>query len=878
MRGKIFDDLMMFIGYFLPIFIIILVGVIFILTSIFKYYHINISTQYAISIQNQQSQNNQNYPNTINSTIMVDIYYQNGYNIYDVSYVPSFIENLSSNKLSIFYNITNKYSEVNSNNLLAISPSFIVNTNSTSFNVNSLGNVELESTIILSNNTNEGNKVEYTYNGNTYECKIIGDNNIEYQAGSFVYFCILCSSLNGQNIQNLYLNESEYLSITPAIYLLGESQYPNSKYYNYTVDNIEIVNGTYLTVTLSNNGGYSMEDFQNILVIIGPPLSNYIQTSPYVGDNVVFLVNYGDKYYALPSWYAGESNGDYYFFINLLNIPSLYNSNAGCSFLPIFVGFSNENLLPYLNGTIGGAPEALDPSNPSSAIMYDNGLNVFPIYVNFYPYNGNLEEEISCSNNIINNIINLNLKEQFCNNGFEVCFNNAQFNNVLPPYNNVSICLNGKKVNINVVTNGPLQGLLMDYGTNQGSYALITSNVLQNTFYKLSQSQNGLGLQTFAYFSGIPWEDSPSTGGNPVFADAVVLSYVAYNNNFQANTVNDYNDLDLSFPGIGISVGGDTYLPRNFPIFMYEYGWAPNLAIPGLSSGAGPGVSSGYYVGILAYNATLKYYFLTTLWPTNPNLKCIPISPVSVCFGKLSYYYSGSGWAASLTGAIIGGILGGGIGAIIGYNVDRNLKYYFLEVEGFNTYGQNGGSYFPFMPLDQQKNPKYSQYGVFWLYNWFQEGGNTMNIYFLMNGNIFNYSLASVPYIFNLDGGYAIPPAPPENISTITGEPIFVQSYVNAYNTAFNQTNNNYQRALYNYYYFSYGDVNNNFVPGTFGYQEQYNSLSNSVVISYLQDDASVYVGTPSLFVSAGSGGGAGVMYLDWIIVTYGVPYVVSVS
>jgi hypothetical protein len=32
----------------------------------------------------------------------------------------------------------------------------------------------------------------------------------------------------------------------------------------------------------------------------------------------------------------------------------------------------------------------------------------------------------------------------------------------------------------------------------------------------------------------------------------------------------------------------------------------------------------------------------------------------------------------------------------------------------------------------------------------------------------------------------------------------------------------------------------------------------------------------PYLFVSAGSGAGAGFIYLDWIIVTYGVPYVVN--
>jgi len=163
-----------------------------------------------------------------------------------------------------------------------------------------------------------------------------------------------------------------------------------------------------------------------------------------------------------------------------------------------------------------------------------------------------------------------------------------------------------------------------------------------------------------------------------------------------------------------------------------------------------------------------------------------------------------------------------------------------------------------------------------------------------MNGNIFNYSLASEQYSWScLDGlstcsALAIPPAPPGNIST-TGEPIFVQSYINAYNTAFNQPNKNYQWALENYNVFTYGNVSDNFVPGTFGYAEQYNdqtNLSNSITIDYLQDDASVYGGTPYLFVSAGSadysttdsGFGSGFMYLDWIIVTYGVPYVVSVS
>jgi hypothetical protein len=160
-----------------------------------------------------------------------------------------------------------------------------------------------------------------------------------------------------------------------------------------------------------------------------------------------------------------------------------------------------------------------------------------------------------------------------------------------------------------------------------------------------------------------------------------------------------------------------------------------------------------------------------------------------------------------------------------------------------------------------------------------------MNIYFLMNGNIYNYSLVSDSESYSPSSacaGYVIPPNPPAN--TINGEPIFTQSYINAYNTAFNQQNsNNYQKALNNYLTFTYDEVNNNnFVPGTFGYQEQYSgqgsNLGNSITIDYLQDDANYYDGTPYLFISAGSGGGSGFMYLDWIIVTYGVPYVVSVS
>jgi hypothetical protein len=188
-------------------------------------------------------------------------------------------------------------------------------------------------------------------------------------------------------------------------------------------------------------------------------------------------------------------------------------------------------------------------------------------------------------------------------------------------------------------------------------------------------------------------------------------------------------------------------------------------------------------------------------------------------------------------------------------------------------------------------NSDHCQYGVFWLYNWFQADNNNensnMNIFFLMNGNIFNYSLASEPYSWGCSGcnALAIPPNPPASTSTITGEPIFVQSYINAYNTAFNQEtysfNRNYQRALNKYLPFTSGDINNNFIPGTFGYSEEYENLGNSqpwFIINHLQDNLDVYYGQPYLFVSAGSGGGSGFMYLDWVIVTYGVPYVLNIS
>jgi len=61
---------------------------------------------------------------------------------------------------------------------------------------------------------------------------------------------------------------------------------------------------------------------------------------------------------------------------------------------------------------------------------------------------------------------------------------------------------------------------------------------------------------------------------------------------------------------------------------------------------------------------------------------------------------------------------------------------------------------------------------------------------------IFNYSLASKQYNWNGYSAYAILPNPPASTNTITGEPLLAQSYINAYNTAFNQSNRNLSKGF----------------------------------------------------------------------------------
>jgi hypothetical protein len=153
-----------------------------------------------------------------------------------------------------------------------------------------------------------------------------------------------------------------------------------------------------------------------------------------------------------------------------------------------------------------------------------------------------------------------------------------------------------------------------------------------------------------------------------------------------------------------------------------------------------------------------------------------------------------------------------------------------------------------------------------------------------MNGNISNHPPTSKQYNWNEYSAYATPPNPPAspgNISTITGKPLPTQPDINTYNTAFNQPPNP-QETLNEHSNFTPNETSSNFDPELLVIMKNILPVqvirNLTLIIHYLQDEASVYVRTPCLFISAGSGGGSGFMYLDWIIVTYGVPYIISIS
>ncbi|BBL45219.1 hypothetical protein MJ1_0040 [Nanobdella aerobiophila] len=782
-----FGSILEFVGYYLVIFIIILAGIFFILTYIFKFnYNINLNPSVQISLQNQNANNNVK-TNNYTYNVLVYVYYNYNNYVYLTQGLPG-------------TNNTYNYSIVPyiGNSLAPINPQIAYNNMTSTLQFTSNANENINFYINLSNQTYTGTEVDY----NNYQCQILPPNEQIGSPNQNPIFCIECTG--GNKLQYFYLQNPEYLNVTPAISLLDG--YPNVNYYNYTINNLYIENMTAISLE-SQDTYYTLSPFQDILVEVVPPFSNYINSYDGINaDNVLFLIYYNNQYYVLPSYYAGNNNNIYYFFVNLLNFPQDINNNGGCNFLTLYVAFSNQDLLTILNGTLGGDPYALNNNNPGEYLMYDNGLNVFPIYVNFYNYNGLTEESIiSCNSNL--------------------CFQPTKYN-TLPTYNVENIYANNTSGSPLFYSESGLQ--MLNNGGGEGSYIAVNSTLLDNfdNFIKNNNINNqnyGDGINTYIYVAGDPWEDSPSTGLNPEVADAVAFS-ITNQNIFTGN-------LDSILP-----VGGSTPVPNTSTTEIFEYGWA--------CTSPGAGCSSGYYVGIpIKYYCGVSHGSGGSTWSILLN---ISTSESSNCASKVKeYYYAGSANGGS--------------------------NYYFGENNNIGS----SNSYIPFAPEDQQKNYNYEQYGILYTYNWYltnPSSNSQLNNYFLMNGNIYNYPL---PKINQNTPELIQPESPGENAGV---GPALAISYYNSYQTAF-EAEDDMQLSEFINYNGGKGisgilcnSLPNGFISGTFGYMEYcqgvYNRYIDNLVINNFGNQ-------PFIYFSAGDGGGTSYIYLDWLISSFGVPYVV---
>ena len=100
-----------------------------------------------------------------------------------------------------------------------------------------------------------------------------------------------------------------------------------------------------------------------------------------------------------------------------------------------------------------------------------------------------------------------------------------------------------------------------------------------------------------------------------------------------------------------------------------------------------------------------------------------------------------------------------------------------------------------------------------------------------------------------------------------------VESHQNAYETASEAEGdislNRYQQRI------TLASLPIEFINGTFGYQEYYPEVQQPII--YIIGNLNNYQGQLYLFISTGSGGGNGYMYLDWILVTFGIPYEIEI-
>jgi serine/threonine protein kinase len=100
---------------------------------------------------------------------------------------------------------------------------------------------------------------------------------------------------------------------------------------------------------------------------------------------------------------------------------------------------------------------------------------------------------------------------------------------------------------------------LLDYDIDPRPYMVM--ELMNGTLHGKTFDKDTATRIILDVLSGIPREDSISTGVNPYVADAIVLSYVTDNNQFTVDTVSDYNNYDytMNCGPSGICLGNQKY-------------------------------------------------------------------------------------------------------------------------------------------------------------------------------------------------------------------------------------------------------------------------------------------------------------------------------
>ncbi|MGC9080007.1 MAG: hypothetical protein ACP5G1_04685, partial [Nanopusillaceae archaeon] len=292
------------------------------------------------------------------------------------------------------------------------------------------------------------------------------------------------------------------------------------------------------------------------------------------------------------------------------------------------------------------------------------------------------------------------------------------------------------------------------------------------------------------------------------------------------------------------NLGGKTPIFLNYTNNIFLWSW-----ISGGSSSNLYGYGSGYYIGI-PYKGIYKS--IDSFGQVNE----IPIIGFSYNISNIYDAINNINPLSSTKPVISNGLFAG-----TGFKDTYNIRFPMEKAK--DTYSCSGSWCVPFAPYNNREtnyNPNLF-YGVFYVMNWFaqypQYLPGEIDIYPEVNGNIYGESL----YI-----GDSLPTLPP----SYGKSPIIAKSYYNAYLTTYKVPGR-----IIPPFYLKISGNEISFIKGTFGYRDTIGgSIEEDPIVSnitYYQQDK------PFIFISAGSGGEKGILYLNWIIVTFGFPYVIEI-